>query len=171
MDIMNRVLALPVVITQQHLDLCSQILNAAVTLPLPKPNTAHVSPFANVAGPEIARSPEKAVPGCYMLHGPEAPNRSYVGQAQHLGNRVKDHAKGHNTNTSAFVSQLGTTGLVDLFIVPKNANLGGLTMIQFLSVFPLEKGRTISLFPFWCYRKLQSSGYTRCSCIARIYYA
>jgi len=131
--IISRVLQLSVPITQGHLDLCESIVKNLITMPLPKPNTEHVTPFANVAGPEVARTPEKAVPGCYRLHGPDTTS-CYAGQGIHLGGRVKDHAKGHNTNTASFVESLGTTGLVDLFILPKNINLDGLTLQQFLTV-------------------------------------
>ena len=68
-----------------------------------------------------------------------------MGQAVHTGNRVKDHAKLHNTGTAEFVQELGTTGLVDLFLVLSSYDLHGLSQSEFLNV--LEQYLFFYFFP------------------------
>lgn len=135
LSIISQVLDLPVKVSQYHFDLCVQLVSNPVTLNLPKPNTEHVIPFSLVAGPEIARSSKKARPGCYRIYSPNTPsNLSYIGQTIHLGNRVKDHAKGHNASTAAFVSLLGESAKVDLYLIPQDLELNGLSLQQFMCV-------------------------------------
>lgn len=129
--IMSEVLGFPV--SPSHLQLCASIVSSSVVVNLPTPFSPHLSAFVNIAGPEIARIANKLKPGCYRIFGPNT-DSSYIGQSIHLGGRVKGHAKGHNAGTKDFVNGLGTTGLVQLFLVPTNANLEGLTLSQFLCV-------------------------------------
>lgn len=135
LSIISKVLDLPVKLSHKHIDLCAQLVSNPVVLNLPVPKTEHVIPFSKVAGPEIARDHERATPGCYRIYSPNTPKDfSYIGQTIHLGNRVKDHAKGHNTSTSTFISLLGDKAKVDLYLIPKDLILNGLSLQQFLCV-------------------------------------
>jgi hypothetical protein len=139
-------------ITEEHVALCLDIYNKRVSMPLPVPNTEHVLSFANLVGPEVTT---ENVPGCYLIKGPNTGRsiatgleniESYVGQAKHLGNRVKDHAKKHDSTTKGFIKSLKGKGTVELFIVKKDLIIPeGLSHKQFISL--LEQYLIIKLRP------------------------
>lgn len=88
---------------------------------LPIPHTNKVAVFSLIAGVENLESLKKAgkyIPGCYRIWGL---NRSddlcYIGQAKHLGTRIKQHAKGNYLNTRDFCLKLGDSAKVDLFLL------------------------------------------------------
>lgn len=139
-------------ITDEHLALCLDIYNKRVSMPLPVPNTEYVLPFVNLVGPEITTD---NVPGCYLIKGLNTGRsnatgieniESYIGQAKHLGHRVKDHAKKHDSTTKEFVKTLKDRGTVELFIVRKDVIIPeGLSHKQFISL--LEQYLIIKLRP------------------------
>ncbi len=97
------------------------------------PRTKHVIPFTKLVGRESFKEENKVI-GCYCIRAPfEGCSKvtglrgieSYVGQANHLGHRVKQHAKGVDPNTKAFISSLKRKGVVDLFIVDKDLQIPG----------------------------------------------
>lgn len=48
---------------------------------------------------------------------------------------MKQHAKGHNPSTKAFIQSLGTTGMVTLYFVPESLALhGNINRSEFLTV-------------------------------------
>lgn len=48
---------------------------------------------------------------------------------------MKQHAKGQNPSTKAFIRSLGTTGMVTLYFVPKSLTLhGNISRTEFLTV-------------------------------------
>jgi hypothetical protein len=123
LEIIIQLLDLPISIN--HINLCKTIVSQVITLPLPKPNTTHVKSL--IAGPEIARTTDKMIPGCYCLYCKnDKINDCYVEQSMHLGNRFKRHAKGQELSTCYFIKSLDDKGVVDLFIIPKTINLYGL---------------------------------------------
>lgn len=139
------------VITEEHLSICATIVQNPITLALPVPNSSHVLPFAEVAGPENSKDPSKRTPGCYMISqsGDTNPRNVYIGQSVHLGNRVKDHASGKDPRTANFVNEMGGQGMVQLFLVTPTILASmptGLTTTQFLCV--LEQ------YMFFSYRPL-----------------
>jgi len=158
LEILNKVLNLgdkPTSITEEHLILCLEIYNKRTTLALPVPRTKHVISFTKLVGRESYKE-ENKVSGCYCirtlfkgcskvtgLRGIE----SYIGQTNHLGNRVKQHAKGVDLNTKFFISSCKGKGVVvDLFIVDKDLQIpGNLTIKQFITI--LEQYLIIKLKP------------------------
>lgn len=88
---------------------------------LPIPHTNKVAVFSKIAGVENLESLKKSgnsIPGCYRIWGLNRPDDlSYIGQAKHLGTRVKQHAKGNNLNTRDFCFELGDSAKVDLFLL------------------------------------------------------
>jgi len=88
---------------------------------LPIPHTNKVAVFSKIAGVENLDSLKKSgkyIPGCYRIWGLNRPDDlCYIGQAKHLGTRIKQHAKGNNLNTSAFCFELGDSAKVDLFLL------------------------------------------------------
>jgi len=156
LDILNKVLgfSLPAVITEEHLLLCLEIYNKRITLGLPVPRSEFVKPFTELVGKEKVEE-GKEISGCYYIKAPFKGRsnitgllgiESYVGQAKHLGDRVKNHAKGADSSTKSFVSSLKGKGLVDLFIVDKDLQIpGGLTRKQFITL--LEQYLIMKLKP------------------------
>ncbi len=158
MVILNKVLNFgdkPTSITEEHLILCLEIYNKRTTLALPVPRTKHVISFTKLVGRESYKE-ENKVSGCYCiralfkgcskvtgLRGIE----SYIGQTNHLGHRVKQHAKGVDINTKSFISSCKGKGVVvDLFIVDKDLQIpGNLTIKQFITI--LEQYLIIKLKP------------------------
>jgi hypothetical protein len=158
LEILNKIFNLgdkPISITEEHLNLCLKIYNKRTTLALPVPRTKHVIPFTKLVGRESYEEKNK-VSGCYCikaffkgcskvtgLRGIE----SYIGQASHLGHRVKQHAKGIDTTTKSFISSSKGKKLeVDLFIVDKDLKIpGNLTIKQFITI--LEQYLIIKLKP------------------------
>jgi hypothetical protein len=139
-------------ITDEHLALCLDIYNKRVSMTLPVPNTEYVLPFVNLVGPEKTTD---NVPGCYLIKGLNTGRsnatgieniESYIGQAKHLGHRVKDHAKKRDPTTKEFVKTLKERGTVELFIVRKDVIIPeGLSHKQFISL--LEQYLIIKLRP------------------------
>jgi GIY-YIG catalytic domain. len=126
-------------INKKHFELCVSLYKNPITLDLPIPHTDKISDFSKVAGVEnldSLRKSGKFVPGCYRIYGiGNSPDMCYIGQALHLGLRVKQHAKGSNKNTSDFCMNLGNKGKVDLFILPGLENIPkGLSISEFLCV-------------------------------------
>ena len=127
LKIINEVLSLNTKINKKHFDLCVSLSNNPITLDLPLPHTSKVSNFSKIAGVENLerlRKSGKFIPGCYRIYkDSDLPNICYIGQAMHLGFRVKQHAKGNNKNTSRFCADLGDKGKVDLYILPGLENI------------------------------------------------
>jgi hypothetical protein len=74
------------------------------------------------------------VSGCYHIFGLGVTD-SYVGQAKHLGYRVKSHIKGKTSSVKNLCDILGKRGLVNLYIVSKDIDIPkGLTFFQFITV-------------------------------------
>lgn len=139
LNIIKKVLCFDSIITQAHFDLCTHLVENPITLDLPLPHTDKVAVFSKIAGPEYLdniRKFDKFVPGCYRIWGLNvSEDLCYIGQAKHLGRRVKDHAKGYNKNTFQFCTKLGSEGKVDLFILPPIYDIPpGLTLSEFLCV-------------------------------------
>lgn len=139
LNIIKKVLCFDSIITQAHFDLCTHLIENPITLDLPLPHTDKVAVFSEIAGPEYLdniRKFDKYVPGCYRIWGLNvSDDLCYIGQAKHLGRRVKDHAKGHNKNTFQFCTKLSSEGKVDLFILPPIYDIPpGLTLSEFLCV-------------------------------------
>jgi GIY-YIG catalytic domain len=90
---------------------------------LPRSHEDSIISFSRIAGVEHTGSLKKSgmyVPGCYRIWGLGYPDEyCYVGQAKHLGRRVKYHSKGSNKSTKTFCNELGNNAKVDLFIIPK----------------------------------------------------
>lgn len=140
LSIIQEVLNFPtsVVISEEHIHLCIEIVDNPVTLNLPVPNSPDVAPFAKIAGPENSKDPALRTPGCYMIvDSAETDLRnSYIGQSVHMGNRVKNHASGKDPRTSKFVGSMNQ-GIVRLFLLTPEmvASMpAGLTTTQFLCV-------------------------------------
>ena len=145
LDILTKVLSFgdSSEITLEHLKLFLEICNKRISMALPIPNTEHVLPFSKVVGVEKVK-PEEEVMGCYLIKGSNLGRsrftnienvESYIGQAKHLGYRVKDHAKEHDVNTKSFISSLKGEGLVELFIITKETIIPrGLTRKEFLTL-------------------------------------
>jgi hypothetical protein len=139
LKIINEVLCFTSEITQAHFDLCSSIFERRITLDLPKPHTNKVAKFSKIAGVENLESIKKSgkyVSGCYRIWGlNSSEDYCYIGQAKHLGLRIKDQAKGNNKNTRDFCISLGDQAKVDLFILPPIQSIpSGLTITEFLCV-------------------------------------
>lgn len=131
-DIIAEVLDINKPITQDHMNLCKDIIDDSIKLPLPVPNTEHVLPFSNAVGPENTSDPNKIKSGCYKLYIPDT-DICYVGHSVHLGFRIKDHAKGHDKTTGIWAKEQTTNIWVQVYIVPKT-NLFGLQLKEFLCV-------------------------------------
>lgn len=76
------------------------------------PRTKYVKPFTELVGREVYKE-ENKVSGYYYLKVPFngcskvtglVGVESYVGQATHIGHRIKHHAKGADPNTKSFIS-------------------------------------------------------------------
>ena len=139
LKIINNVLSLNNHVNKKHFDLCVSLCNNPITLDLPLPHTNKVSNFSKIAGVENLerlRKSGKFIPGCYRIYkDSDLSNICYIGQAMHLGVRVKQHAKGNNKNTAKFCADLRDKGKVDLYILPSIDNLPtGLSIPEFLCV-------------------------------------
>ncbi len=122
-DLINEVLEFDdQTVTQDHLDQCQTILDSSVTVHMPYPRSEHVPPFSAVAGPENTNISSKKVPGCYHIHSPSVPG-SYIGQAVHLGKRVKDHLDAKSL-MSSWIGSMSGDCLVTLYLVPREGILG-----------------------------------------------
>lgn len=113
--------------------------NRKITLGLSIPHTDKVLPFSKIAGIENSESLRKTgkyITGCHRIWGlNKSDNYCYIGQAKHLGRRIKDHIKGQNKNTHEFCINLGNEGKVDLFILPiLNEIPSDITIPNFLSI-------------------------------------
>lgn len=106
LNIINKVLCLNSLIKQEHYDLCVSIIRKRVNLDLPIPHTYKVTKFSKIGGIENLKSLRKSykfISGCYSIWGTNKPKDfCYIGQAKHLGHRIKIHAKGQNKNTREF---------------------------------------------------------------------
>ena len=139
LKIINEVLSLNTKINKKHFDLCVSLSNNPITLDLPLPHTSKVSNFSKIAGVENLerlRKSGKFIPGCYRIYkDSDLPNICCIGQAKHLGLRVKQHAKGNNKNISKFCADLDDKGKVDLYILPGLENIpSGLSITELLCV-------------------------------------
>ena len=136
LDIMRKILEFPypAEICQEHLELCAKIYNHPIRVPLPIPNTDNVAEFSKIAGPERVSKTKNEVSGCYYIFGLDLKD-SYVGQAKHLGYRVKSHIKGKKSSVKDIFNILGKRGFVNLYIVSKDTYIPkGLTFFQFITV-------------------------------------
>lgn len=141
-------------ITEEHLALCIEIYDKRISMPLPVPNTKHVVSFVNLVGSERVKSADEVM-GCYLIKGFKigCSNftgieniESYIGQAKHLGFRVKDHAKRHDLCTKSFINSLKGEGIVELFIITNDMVIpNGLSKKEFLTL--LEQYLIIKLKP------------------------
>nr|ATX62008.1 hypothetical protein [Tremella fuciformis] len=137
MDLMNKVLFTYPAITEQHMQMCWDITQNGVTTSLPYPHTDQ-SRFTAVGGksnPYEQRSDSTKIPGCYLItDGTD----SYIGQAVHLGKRVREHAAQYSNNTSTMVGSTPNDSVkVTLFVVPRQDSYYGLTLSEFLCVLEL----------------------------------
>lgn len=152
-------------ITTHHLDLCADIVKTPIKFVLPRVNTEHVRPFAAVAGPDNTKG--NGVPGCYLMGSsdfmdlpptPGVESKCYVGHSIRLGKRVKEHAKGLDKTTSAFLESLGKDAHVYLFIITDDikSKLNGLPLKEFICV--LEQYLFMRYFPSVNRSKVATAG-------------
>lgn len=144
----------PSLVTDAHLKLCEKIYSSRVVMPIPFPNTEHVAILRNLVGGESYESKVKTA-GCYILSGTNKvvspitkleSMECYIGQSMHLGNRVKSHTKGGNTNTTGkFLDSIRDKGKLELCIVPDDLIPKGLTKNQFITL--LEQYLILKLKP------------------------
>ena len=138
-NIINKVLLFNPIIESIHIDLCQEIYNNKITLDLPRSGEDSVTSFSKVAGVEhmgSLKKPGNFIPGCYRIWGLGYPDEyCYIGQAKHLGRRVKYHSKGSNKSTKVFCDELENNAKVDLFIIPKeNETIIKFSIEKFLCV-------------------------------------
>lgn len=155
-EFLNELLSFPEpsLVTDAHLKLCEEIYSSRVVMPIPFPNTEHVVTLRNLVGGESYESKVKTA-GCYILSGTKKvvspitkleSLECYLGQSLHLGNRVKSHTKGGNTNSTwQFLNSIRDKGKLELCIVPDNLIPKGLTKTQFVTL--LEQYLILKLKP------------------------
>jgi NUMOD1 domain len=139
LKIINEVLCFNSSIRQEHLNFCISIVETVITVDLPIPRSDKVSAFSKIAGIENLESLRKSgkyVPGCYRIWVENCPeDMCYIGQSNHLGMRVKCHAKGQNKSTREFCLNRKERIKVDLYIVLDISKIpGGLSLTQFLCI-------------------------------------
>lgn len=136
-DIMNEVLFETSVVNQKHLDLCANIIENSKKVDLPiagTPSSAAFTPIGGVNNPYNARSTAPKVSGCYQIIGPDGSN--YVGQAAHLGKRVREHGNGGITSSIKNIENK-EQAKVEVYLLPEIESYHGLTIVEFLSVLEL----------------------------------
>lgn len=136
------------------MEICEEIYNKRVTMPLPIPHTKYVADFTKLAGQEHFNSKIKLA-GCYIIKGPnlvispitdKESIECYIGQSTHLGYRVKRHTKGEDFTTSQFIKSLNNKGILELCIIyPEIKIPNGLNKNQFITL--LEQYLIIKLKP------------------------
>lgn len=118
---------------------------------LPFPHIKKVAPFAKIAGVENSYNLKKSgkyITGCYRIWGlNKRSDFCYIGQAKHLGIRVKFHVKRQNKNTWSFCKILGNKDKVYLFILSNKNKIISDLMVEeiknyvFLSLLGLSNRR------------------------------
>ena len=137
-DLMNDILFIEPIVTDQHIALCDKVFSEKVTLPIPFNDRPAVEAYALVAptryAPDILKIPYRVFDS--------VTGRSYVGQSLHIGARVSDHAN-HRDRTKTpiydWMSELNyeSRGLVEVYRVPIQNNYDGLTLREFLCVMEM----------------------------------
>lgn len=136
-DIMNEVLFETSVVNQKHLDLCANIIENSKKADLPisgTPSSVAFTPIGGVNNPYNVRTTAPKVPGCYQIIGPDGSN--YVGQAAHLGKRVREHGNGSITSSIKNIENK-ELAKVEVYLLPEIESYHGLTIVEFLSVLEL----------------------------------
>jgi hypothetical protein len=140
-------------ILSNHLDLCLNIYSNRIILPLPMPNSNNIKSFIELVGRKKVDK-DKQVAGCYCIKGVNSKHNeltyiknveTYVGQTKHLGSRIRDHARGHDPITKDFIESLNGNGTVELFVIPNNISLFGMSKKEFL--FLLEQYLIMKIKP------------------------
>lgn len=143
----------PSLVKDAHLELCAQIYNRRVVMPLPFPRTKHVATFRELVGGESYESKIKFA-GCYIICGTRKvlstitnleTMECYVGQSMHLGNRIKSHTKGVDSTTGKFIETIKDNGKLELCIVSDDLIPQDLTKNQFITL--LEQYLILKLKP------------------------
>lgn len=104
-------------VTEDIITLCANIYENSTIHNVPYANTNASTEFTSVAGPHTTKDESLKVPGCYHIFEPTNGLSGYLGQNIHLGRRVRDHANGHHTSTTNFISIIKPRGNVTLFII------------------------------------------------------
>jgi hypothetical protein len=136
LDIINSTLFSVASVTEDHMEICRQILNDAITVDMPYPNTSKSIAFTEVGGSaNSAQSKLPKVPGCYLISHED---RSYIGQAVHLGKRVREHAAMNTTSSLAtWIGSVPQEVKVTLYRLPAQDSFKGLNVREFLCVLEL----------------------------------
>lgn len=140
-DLINEVLFVKPIVTDDHIALCDKLFSGAVTVTLPYANTSHSTHFTTLAGSaDASRSELGKVPGCYYIFD-KSSGRGYIGHTVHLGKRVREHTNGSLPVTSlqGWVSEMrqNDSGLVSLYRIPVQDNFNGLSQVEFLCVLEM----------------------------------
>jgi len=106
-------------INENIINICLDIYNNSITIPIPKVNNYTNKYFLNIIKKINKILNTSQTPGCYIIHN-GINNDKYIGRSIDIKSRIRQHSGQFYLGTTNIIKNFNNNGLLTLFILPRN---------------------------------------------------